>query len=181
MSDRQNWSRLVAFIFVFAFVTLTLGLRVDAQGSFAAPVEATVRDAAEEKAQKDFIEELLPYSTQAFAIDTSANIISAGTYPFTTQTSVALEDMSSGTTQLVAARALAGPGESTAGCRYLVAAGAVLAFSAACAAAAFSRSCLAMPKTSQLLFVMYQVSSSKQVSKSNSSHETSSSSITRTS
>ncbi|HKP69281.1 MAG TPA: fibronectin type III domain-containing protein, partial [Pyrinomonadaceae bacterium] len=106
MSNRPKWFSSVVVICVLAFISATLPLgSVEAQEW--GPVEATsrpdikVNEIGGEK--KEIIEELFPYTMTPFRIENteSANLITASTYVYSFQNGVSLEDMSSGTTELI--------------------------------------------------------------------------------
>ena len=105
MSSRPRSSRsVVTLIFLSALVSVLL-LQVFAQslGDLVAPAaDRPLSNTVEERINKDITEELFPYVSMSKSDDMpSLDLISATTYPFTTGAGVALEDMSSGTTQLL--------------------------------------------------------------------------------
>ncbi len=89
----------VRFHFVFALiVVIFVGLSVRTY-SQELRIDSNVEP---DRAEKQLIDELFPYALKSPADDpVSANLITGGTYAFSVQTSISLEDMSSGTTQLV--------------------------------------------------------------------------------
>ena len=103
MSTRPNWFRFVISIFAFALFSASICVvNVSAQ---VAPVRLDSSAGVDKKSvDKDLMDELFPYSSSEAALPTSSGeLISASTYAFAALTGVSLEDMSSGTTQLVAA------------------------------------------------------------------------------
>ena len=101
-------SRLVCFRFAFAtFIVLAtvvfFGLRIHSQDLTqpAGKVDAAVN----EKEMTEVMEELFPYvmGVQSAASGRDANLITAASYAFAAPAGIALEDMSSGTTQLLGA------------------------------------------------------------------------------
>jgi hypothetical protein len=103
MFGRQFSFRFGVTLFALSFLSLSLlGLRTFSQERPASPAEAIVRSVDEGEKQNELVEQLFPYASKAFPVDLPTNnVISSGTYAFTALTGIALEDMSSGTTQLV--------------------------------------------------------------------------------
>ena len=101
MSTRPKWFRFVLGLFVFTLINTSLLVSHARSQALVFPVEATLKT-AEDKTEEELMEEFFPYSSKTLPAGLDAdNLITASTYPFSVQTSVALEDMSSGTTDLV--------------------------------------------------------------------------------
>ena len=108
MSDRPNWFRFVVatFVIALAFASILvsqdqaqeLPIRLDSRGESS--------DSGVSGEKKELVEELFPYAHGKEPDGTaSADLITASTYAYTFASGVSLEDMSSGTTNLVS-----GPG-----------------------------------------------------------------------
>src|SRR5687767_2776442 len=91
MSTRPNWFRAVVAIFVLTFVSLTVQIYSQ---------DLKISNSDSDPVEKGLVEELFPYAMKSVGPE-SADLITAGTYAFLAQTSIGLEDMSAGTTQLV--------------------------------------------------------------------------------
>lgn len=99
MSTRPNWFRVVVAVFVLAFTSLTV--RIHSQELRISNIEPP------DRVEKGLMQELFPYAMKSAPAEPgSADLITAGTYPFSVQTGVALEDMSSGTSNLLFGPAL---------------------------------------------------------------------------
>jgi hypothetical protein len=107
MSSRSHWFRSAVTFTVLSTLASILLLQVFAQtvGDLVAPtVKGPVSSTVEERIDKDIVEELFPYASKSVLKDVpSLDLISGTTYPHTTQAGLALEDMSAGTTTLIAA------------------------------------------------------------------------------
>src|SRR5687767_12462982 len=97
MSNRPTWFRFVLGIFVLTLITTSILI---SQAPLEEPV--VLLNSGDTKEEKKLLDELFPYTSRSQTSDpVSSDLITATTYPFATLTPVALEDMSTGTTQLV--------------------------------------------------------------------------------
>ena len=106
MSNRPKWFSSVVAVLVFTvFVSSILVAKLNAQ-DLLGPVSASGEKSKwTNDESKGIVDDLFPVmSGKPFMIGSeSSDLINATTYPFTPLTAVSLEDMASGTTQLVAA------------------------------------------------------------------------------
>jgi hypothetical protein len=103
MSIRPDWSRFVVISFLALLTVTFLCARLDAQQTIsqtAPKAELTV--SRDDTGDKGLLDELFPYAAGAQPVEFGNDLIDGTAYPFSVQAGVALEDMSSGTTQLVA-------------------------------------------------------------------------------
>jgi len=106
MFGRPFSFRFVVALFALSIFSLSPGLPAFSQDRPADPAEAVIKSADEGEKENELVQEIFPYASKAYTIDFPSNdVISSTTYAFNSLTGIALEDMSSGTTQLVGASA----------------------------------------------------------------------------